>query len=143
MACFFIASGLVCMIARIKKYVREIFLEWEKASKPDWKQVKANTLVVVVATLILGIYIALVDGNKDFPVWVTSDVIFGPGLILLFVFLIAPLSWFARRFTSRWEILIPISIAPLLITLALHYIVMPSDPVSGFGSSWIRELFMK
>ena len=131
------------MIARIKKYVREIFLEWEKVSKPDWKQVKANTLVVVVATLILGIYIALVDGNKDFPVWVASDVIFGPGLILLFVLLIAPLSWFARRFTSRWEILIPISIAPLLITLALHYIVMPSDPVPGFGISWIRELFMK
>ena len=131
------------MIARIKKYVREIFLEWEKVSKPDWKQVKANTLVVVVATLILGVYIALVDGNKDFPVWVTSDVIFGPGLILLFVLLIAPLSWFVRRFTSRWEILIPISIAPLLITLTLHYIVMPSDPVSGFGISWIRELFMK
>ena len=98
---------------------------------------------MVVATLILGVYIALVDGNKDFPVWVTSDVIFGPGLILLFVLLIAPLSWFVRRFTSRWEILIPISIAPLLITLALHYIVMPSDPVSGFGISWIRELFMK
>ena len=131
------------MIARIKKYVREIFLEWEKVSKPDWKQVKANTLVVVVATLILGVYIALVDGNKDFPVWVSSDVIFGPGLILLFVLLIAPLSWFARRFTSRWEILIPISIAPLLITLALLYFVMPSDPVSGFGISWIRELFMK
>ena len=143
MACLIIVSSLVRMIARIKKYVREIFLEWEKVSKPDWKRVKANTLVVIIATLILGIYIALIDGNEDFPVWVTSDIIFGPGLILLFVLLIVPLSWFARRFTSRWEILIPVSLAPLLITLVLHYIVMPSDPVSGFGIAWLRELFMK
>ena len=67
MACLIIVSSLVRMIARIKKYVREIFLEWEKVSKPDWKQVKANTLVVIIATLILGIYIALIDGNEDFP----------------------------------------------------------------------------
>jgi len=69
MACLVFAESLVCMIARIKKYVKGILLEWDKVSKPDWKQVKANTLVVVVATLILGIYLWIIDGNQDYPIW--------------------------------------------------------------------------
>ena len=130
------------MIARIKKYVKGILLEWDKVSKPDWKQVKANTLVVVVATLILGIYLWIIDGNQDYPIWSAPDTIFGPGLIFLLVLVIA-LLWFARRFTSRWEVVIPVSLAPLLLVLALHYIVAPSDPGSGFGNAWIRQLFLK
>jgi len=128
------------MIARIKKYVRSVFLEWDKVQKPNWAQVKANTLVVIVATLILGVFIALVDGNKDYPVWTASNRTFGPGLILLLVLVIA-LSWLVRRFTSRWKVLIPVSLSPLLITLALHY-YSPGDPVSGIGIAWLRELFM-
>ncbi len=66
------------MIARIKKLLRDMQVEWGKVSKPDRKTVQGNTLVVVVACLILGVFLGIVDGNTEYPTWISIH-----GIILL------------------------------------------------------------
>ena len=123
------------MIARVKKYLLEIRIEWEKVSKPDWKDVRGNTLVVIVACAILGFFLWLVDGNAAYPTW-TSEL----GLILLIVLIpIVPL--IAKRYTSKWKVSIPIVILPLAIVACLHFIL--DQEIKGFGLSLLRDLFIR
>ncbi|MFB3041206.1 MAG: preprotein translocase subunit SecE, partial [Candidatus Poribacteria bacterium] len=96
------------MINRIKKYIRDIQLEWQKVSKPDWKSVQGNTLVVIVACLILGVFLWLVDGTADFPDW------FSPfGLILLVVVIPLCVYFITRNNTPQWKIATLVSFSPL------------------------------
>jgi preprotein translocase SecE subunit len=123
------------MIARVKKYFQEIRIEWEKVSKPDWKDVRGNTFIVIVACAILGFFLWLVDGNAAYPTW-TSEL----GLILLIVIIpIIPL--IAKRFTSKWKVSIPIVILPLAIAVCFRFIL--EQEIQGFGLSLLRDLFIR
>ncbi len=127
------------MITRIKKYLREIKLEWDKVSKPEWKEVQGNTFVVIVASAILGIYLWLVDGNTEYPKWSNKDG-FEYGIVLL-VALIPLIPLIAKRFTPKWKTTIPLSLVPLAIVLLFHFV--SKDAVAGFGLAWLRELFLR
>ena len=127
------------MIARIKTYLREIRLEWDKVSKPEWKEVQGNTLVVIVASAILGIFLWMVDGNTRYPKWASEEG-FEYGIVLLIALIpLTPL--IARRYTPKWKMTIPISFVPLAIVLLLH--VISHEPIAGFGMSWLRDLFIR
>ena len=56
------------MIAKTKKYFQDIQNEWTKVSKPEWKEVRGNSLVVITATAILIAFLWLVDGADQLPV---------------------------------------------------------------------------
>ena len=71
------------MITRIKTFIRDIRAEWDKVSKPDRKEVQGNTLVVIVACAILGLFLWLVDGNTEYPGWVSIH-----GIILLIAIIV-------------------------------------------------------
>ena len=123
------------MIARVKKYLQEIRIEWEKVSKPDWKDVRGNTLVVIVACAILGFFLWLVDGNAAYPNW-TSEF----GLVLLVVLvIIVPLV--VKRYTPKWKVSIPIVILPLAIVACFFFII--DQEIKGFGLSLLRDLFIR
>jgi len=49
------------MIKRIKKYLKEVRLEWGKVTKPTWEEVQGRTGVVLVGTGILAIFLWIVD----------------------------------------------------------------------------------
>jgi len=49
------------MIAKVKKFFTEVWLELKKVSWPTRKELVDSTIVVIVAIIILGIYIAAVD----------------------------------------------------------------------------------
>jgi preprotein translocase SecE subunit len=123
------------MIARIRKYFREIRLEWEKVSKPDWKDVRGNTLVVIVACAMIGLYLWIIDGNPDYPNW-TSEL----GIALLAV-LIPIVVLIAKRYTPKWKISIPISIVPLAIAMFFRFGL--EESVKGFGLALLRDLFIR
>ena len=127
------------MIARIKKYIREIQLEWEKVSKPKWKEVQGNTLVVIVACVILGVFLWLVDGNTRYPKWSDGVQIEWRGTILL-IALIPAVPLIARRYTPKWIMTIPFAFIPLVIVLILHFV--SDEPIAGFGVAWLRDLFI-
>ena len=127
------------MITRIKKYLREIRLEWDKVSKPGWKDVQGNTLVVIVASAILGVFLWMIDGNTEYPKWAGRDQ-FEYGIVFL-IALIPLIIFIAKRFTPKWKMAIPISLAPLAIVVILHFV--SKEPVSGFGLAWLRELFIR
>ena len=57
------------MIAHIKNYIQNILLEWQKVSKPDAEQVRGSTVVVLIASVMLGVFIWLVDGSSAKPTW--------------------------------------------------------------------------
>ncbi len=126
------------MIGRVKKFLQEIRIEWEKVSKPDWKDVRGNTLVVIVACAILGFFLWLVDGNAAYPNW-TSEI----GLVLLIVLvLFVPL--ILRRYTPKWKLSIPILILPLVIVAFFYFDPDPNrGDIKGFGLSLLRDLFIR
>lgn len=49
------------MIKRIKKYFKEVKIEWGKVTKPSWEEVQGRTGVVVVGTGILAVFLFVVD----------------------------------------------------------------------------------
>ena len=126
------------MINRIKKYIRDIQLEWQKVSKPDWKSVQGNTLVVIVACIILGVFLWLVDGTADFPKW------FSPfGLILLVVVIPLCVYFMTRNNTPQWKIATLVSFSPLAIVLILSFFVDDKSSIKGFGLVLLRSLFLR
>ena len=49
------------MIKRIKKYLKEVRLEWGKVTKPKWDEVQGRTGVVLVGTGILAFFLWIID----------------------------------------------------------------------------------
>ena len=47
--------------ASVKNYVEELQLEMKRVTWPPWKQVRATTLVVIVAVFAFAAYFAAVD----------------------------------------------------------------------------------
>ncbi|MCZ6676713.1 MAG: preprotein translocase subunit SecE [Candidatus Poribacteria bacterium] len=125
------------MIARTKKYIQDIKLEWGKVSKPQWKDVQGNTIVVIVACAIIGIFLWLVDGNTTYPKWLSIH-----GMILLVgIVLVAPL--IVKRYTPRWQLTIPIALIPLIVVLCYHFVFNSPEPIRGFGLSLLRSWFIQ
>ena len=124
------------MIARIRKYLREIKLEWSKVSKPERKDIQGNTLVVIVACAIVGVFLWAVDGNTGYPEWLSI-----PGIILL-IGIIVLVPWIAKRFTPKWKLAVPISLIPLAIVMFSHY-VLGKQSIAGFGLALLRSLFIR
>ena len=123
------------MITRIKTFIRDIRAEWDKVSKPDRKEVQGNTLVVIVACVILGIFLWIVDGNTEYPDWVSIH-----GIILL-VAIVVCITMVARRYTPRWQIGFLVSLIPLIV-VAVGYFVL-NYSVEGFGFALLRSLFIR
>ncbi len=49
------------MIERLKRYLKEVKLEWGKVSKPTYKDIWGSTVVVIVAVAIVAVYLWVVD----------------------------------------------------------------------------------
>ncbi|MBM3236841.1 preprotein translocase subunit SecE [Candidatus Poribacteria bacterium] len=49
------------MITKIKRYFTEVKMEWNKVSKPPYREVWGSTGVVIVATAILAFYLGFLD----------------------------------------------------------------------------------
>ena len=47
--------------ARVKEYFEELQLEMKRVTWPSWKQVRATTAVVIVATFAFSLYFFVVD----------------------------------------------------------------------------------
>ena len=130
-----IPPGLPCiMIARIKNYIQNIVLEWQKVSKPDAEQVRGSTIVVLIASGMLGLFLWLVDGSSVRPIW-TWPV----NLILIII----PLSVFVlgKGLEKRRIHITVIACIPLIVVLISTY-VLQLDTLRGFGMSFLRELFL-
>ena len=123
------------MITRIKTFIRDIRAEWDKVSKPDRKEVQGNTLVVIVACAILGVFLWIVDGNTEYPGWISIH-----GIILL-VAIIACITVIARRYTPRWQIAFLVSLIPLVVVAVAYFALDYS--VEGFGFALLRRLFLR
>jgi preprotein translocase SecE subunit len=123
------------MIARTKKYIREIKLEWDKVSKPEWKDVQGNTLVVIVACGLLGLFLWAVDGNTEYPEWFSIH-----GMIVI-IGIVLIVSWIVRRYTLKWKLAIPISLIPLILVLFSQFVLNQS--IQGFGLALLRSLFIR
>ena len=123
------------MITRIKTFIRDIRAEWDKVSKPDRKEVQGNTLVVIVACVMLGVFLWIVDGNTEYPGWVSIH-----GIILLIAIIVC-ITVVARRYTPRWHLAFLVSLIPL-IAVAVAYFVLDYS-VEGFGFALLRRLFLR
>ena len=123
------------MIARIKKYIQGIHLEWQRVSKPDAKEVQGSTVTVLVASALLGLFIWLVDGNAVYPKW--DDIL---GLILLVALPIAVFS-VVRDWESRRLIATVVACVPLVVALVSQYVLKTS--LEGFGMAFLRALFIR
>ncbi len=123
------------MIAQIKKYLQETQLEWQKVSKPDSKEVRSNTLVVLVACACLGLFLWLVDGNTTYPEWgsLHGAVVMVP--LIVAVFLIS------RAILQRWRMALLISVVPLAVVLIFKFVFNYS--IDGFGMALLRSLFIR
>ena len=123
------------MIAQIKKYPQETQLEWQKVSKPDSKEVRSNTLVVLVACACLGLFLWLVDGNTTYPEWgsLHGAVVMVP--LIVAVFLIS------RAILQRWRMALLISVVPLAVVLIFKFVFNYS--IDGFGMALLRSLFIR
>ena len=49
------------MISKIKRYFTEVKMEWGKVTKPPYNEVWGSTGVVIVATVILALYLGVID----------------------------------------------------------------------------------
>ena len=123
------------MITRIKTFIRDIRAEWDKVSKPDRKEVQGNTLVVIVACAILGLFLWIVDGNTEYPGWVSIH-----GIILL-VAIVACVTVVAKRNTPRWQLAFLVSLIPLIIVAVAYFVLNYS--IEGFGFALLRSLFIR
>lgn len=123
------------MIARIKKYIHGIHLEWQRVSKPDAKQVQGSTITVLVACALLGLFIWLVDGNAVYPKW--NDPF---GLVLLVALPIAVFS-IVRNWENRRLIATAGACVPLVVALVSQYVLKTS--LEGFGLAFLRALFIR
>ena len=123
------------MITRIKTFFRDIHAEWGKVSKPDRKEVQGNTLVVIVACAILGVFLWIVDGNTEYPNWGSAY-----GIVLL-VAIVVCVTMVARRYSPKWPIAFLVSLIPL-IAMTVAYFVLDYS-IEGFGFALLRSLFIK
>jgi preprotein translocase SecE subunit len=125
----------IIMIARIKNYIQNILLEWQKVSKPDAEQVRGSTIVVLIASTMLGVFIWLVDGSSAKPIWQW------PANLLL---IIIPITVFGlgKNLENRRLLATAISCVPLIVILFSTY-VLKNDFLSGFGMSFLRDLFLR
>lgn len=123
------------MITRIKTFIRDIRAEWDKVSKPDRKEVQGNTLVVIVACAILGCFLWIVDGNTEYPGWVSIH-----GIILL-VAIVVCVTVVAKRSTPRWQIAFLVSLIPLILVAVSYFVLNYS--IEGFGFALLRSLFIR
>ncbi len=125
----------IIMIARIKNYIQNILLEWQKVSKPDAEQVRGSTIVVLIASTMLGVFIWLVDGSSAKPIWRW------PANLLL---IIIPITVFGlgKNLENRRLLATAISCVPLIVILFSTY-VLKNDFLSGFGMSFLRDLFLR
>ncbi|MYF99472.1 preprotein translocase subunit SecE [Candidatus Poribacteria bacterium] len=131
-----IPPGLPCiMIKRIKNYIQNIMLEWQKVTKPDAEQVRGSTIVVLIASAMLGVFIWLVDGSPANPVWTW------PANIVLIAIPIAVFV-LGRDSDSRRLHITAIACVPLVVVLVSTYVLNLDEPLKGFGMSFLRELFL-
>jgi len=105
-------------------------------SKPDRKDVQGNTVVVVVACIVLGIFLWLVDGSTGSPQWVSIHGF----AILVGILVAAPL--IAKRYTPQWKLAIPIAALPLVVVL-LSVLVFKQESFTGFGLALLRSWFIR
>ncbi len=124
------------MIARIRNYIQNIHLEWQKVSKPDMEQVRGSTIVVLIASAMLGVFLWLVDGSSVSPVWDW------PANLILIVIPLA-VFFLGKDFENRRVHYTLIACIPLLVVLVSNYVIKPADTLSGFGMSFLRELFLR
>ena len=121
------------MIARIKNYIQNIILEWQKVSKPDAEQVRGSTIVVLVASGMLGLFLWLVDGSSGRPAWTWPM-----NLILIVI----PISVFVlgKGLENRRIHWTAVACIPLIVILIGTYVLQVE--LRGFGMSFLRELFL-
>ncbi len=53
------------MIERFRKYLREVWLEMGKVTWPTKDELKESTVVVIVATIIVTVFIFVIDRILD------------------------------------------------------------------------------
>ena len=131
------------MIAKTKKYFQDIQNEWTKVSKPEWKEVRGNSFVVITATAILIAFLWLVDGADQLPRWTgdskeVTDLV-TPGFALLAVLPLA-IPFIFSRLMDNWKFSIVIGLIPVTVAVVLH--LTTGGPVTGFGIVWLRSLFL-
>ncbi|MDE0635822.1 MAG: preprotein translocase subunit SecE [Candidatus Poribacteria bacterium] len=124
------------MIARIKNYIQNILLEWQKVSKPDMEQVRGSTVVVLIASAILGAFIWLVDGSSGQPTWQWPAELILVAIPIVVFFL-------SRDLENRRLLTTAIACIPLVVVLVSQYIIQPEDPLTGFGMSFLRNIFLR
>ncbi len=124
------------MIARIKNYIQNILLEWQKVSKPDMEQVRGSTVVVLIASGILGAFIWLVDGSSAQPTWQWPAELILVAIPIVVFFL-------GKGLENRRILATAIACIPLVVVLVSQYIIMPDDPLKGFGMSFLRNIFLR
>ena len=122
------------MIARIKNYIQNILLEWQKVSKPDWDQVRGSTIVVLIASAMLGVFLWLVDGSSAEPKWKW------PANLVLVAIPIAVFFW-GKDLENRRLPATAIACIPLVVVIINSYVFGFND-LEGFGMSFLRELFI-
>jgi preprotein translocase SecE subunit len=124
------------MIARIKNYIQNIILEWQKVSKPDLDQVRGSTIVVLIASAMLGVFIWLVDGNTGSPIWDWPV-----NLVLVAI----PIAVFvlSKGLENRRLLATAVACIPIVVVLISQYIFKPDDPLKGFGMSFLRNIFLR
>jgi preprotein translocase SecE subunit len=124
------------MIARIKNYIQNILLEWQKVSKPDLEQVRGSTVVVLIASGILGVFIWLVDGSSAQPTWEwPAELILVAIPIVVFLL--------SKGLENRRLLATAIACIPLAVVLISQYIIIPDEQLKGFGMSFLRNLFLR
>ena len=123
------------MIAKIKTYIQNIILEWQKVSKPDWEQVRGSTIVVLIASAMLGVFIWLVDGNTASPTWDWPTELFLV-LIPIGVFILG------KGLENRRLLATGIALLPLVVVLVNNYL-LNQEGLEGFGMSFLRNIFLR
>jgi preprotein translocase subunit SecE len=46
---------------RLQQYLKEVVQELKKVTWPTWEELKGSTMVVVFFSIIMGLYVAVVD----------------------------------------------------------------------------------
>ncbi|MDR3001777.1 MAG: preprotein translocase subunit SecE [Fibromonadaceae bacterium] len=44
-----------------QRYIRDVIAELKKVTWPTWEELKGSTMVVIVFSIIMGFYIAIID----------------------------------------------------------------------------------